>query len=96
MVLEVESETEVLGQWRMGLWMLFYLSLIIYWIQLVLRFYFAERKLQSPNNDPWVGEIPWRRKRQLTSVFLPEESHGQRGTWWDTVNGVSKELNMTE
>ena len=45
MVLEVESETEVLGQWRMGLWMLFYLSLIIYWIQLVLRFYFAERKL---------------------------------------------------
>ena len=28
--------------------------------------------------DPWVGTIPWRRKWQLTPVFLPGESHGQR------------------
>ena len=28
--------------------------------------------------DPWVGKIPWRRKWQSTSVFLPEEPHGQR------------------
>ena len=28
--------------------------------------------------DPWVGKIPWRRARQPTSLFLPEESHGQR------------------
>ena len=28
--------------------------------------------------DPWVGKIPWRRKRQPTSVFLPGEFHGQR------------------
>ena len=28
--------------------------------------------------SPWVGKIPWRRKRQLTPVFLPGESHGQR------------------
>ena len=28
--------------------------------------------------DPWVGKIPWRRKWQLTPVFLPGESHGQR------------------
>ena len=28
--------------------------------------------------DPWVGKIPWRRKRQPTPVFLPGESHGQR------------------
>ena len=28
--------------------------------------------------DPRVRKIPWRRKRQLTPVFLPEESHGQR------------------
>ena len=25
-----------------------------------------------------VGKLPWRRKRQLTPVFLPENSHGQR------------------
>ena len=26
--------------------------------------------------DPWVGKIPWRRKWQLTPVFLPGKSHG--------------------
>ena len=26
--------------------------------------------------DPWVGKITWRRKWQLTPVFLPGESHG--------------------
>ena len=28
--------------------------------------------------DPWVRKIPWRRAWQLTPVFLPAESHGQR------------------
>ena len=28
--------------------------------------------------DPWVKKIPWRRKWQLTPVFLPGEFHGQR------------------
>ena len=28
--------------------------------------------------DPWVGKIPWRRKRQLASLFLPVKLHGQR------------------
>ena len=28
--------------------------------------------------NPWVGRIPWRRRWQLTSVFLPEKSCGQR------------------
>ena len=27
---------------------------------------------------PWVGRIPRRRKWQLTPVFLPEKSYGQR------------------
>ena len=25
---------------------------------------------------PWVGKIPWRRKWQLTPIFLPGKSHG--------------------
>ena len=29
--------------------------------------------------DPWVGKIPWKRIWQPTPVFLPGESHGQRG-----------------
>ena len=28
--------------------------------------------------DPWFGKVPWRRKWQLTPVFLPGKSHGQR------------------
>ena len=28
--------------------------------------------------DSWVGKIPWRRAWQLTLVFLPGESQGQR------------------
>ena len=28
--------------------------------------------------DPWVGQIPWRRKWHPTPVFLPGEFHGQR------------------
>ena len=28
--------------------------------------------------DPWVRKISWRRKWQLTPVFLPGERHGQR------------------
>ena len=39
--------------------------------------------------DPWVGMIPWRRAWQLTPVFLPGESHGQRA-WWTIVHGVTQ------
>ena len=28
---------------------------------------------------PWVRKIPWRRKWQLTPVFFPIKSHGQKG-----------------
>ena len=28
--------------------------------------------------SPWVMKIPWRRKRQLTLIFLPGKSHEQR------------------
>ena len=28
--------------------------------------------------DPWIGKIAWRRKWQVTPVFLPRKSHGQR------------------
>ena len=31
-----------------------------------------------PGFDPWVGKIPWRRKRQPTPVLLPGKSHGRR------------------
>ena len=35
---------------------------------------------------PWVGKIPWRRKRQPTPVLLPMD----RGTWWTIVYEVTE------
>ena len=36
------------------------------------------RRLRGHEFDLWVRKIPWRRKWQLTPVFLPGKSHGQR------------------
>ena len=53
------------------------------------------RRLKKCGFDPWVGKIPWRRKQQPTSLFLPGESHRQR-----SLGGYSpcgrKEMGMTE
>ena len=43
----------------------------------------------------WVGKIPWRRERQPTPVFLPEERHGQRSLVGYSPWG-HKESGMTE
>ena len=32
----------------------------------------------EPEFNHWVGNIPWRRKRHLTPVFLPGKFHGQK------------------
>ena len=45
--------------------------------------------------DPWVGKISWRRKWQLTQVFL----HGESQRQWSLVDYSPqghKELDMTE
>ena len=38
----------------------------------------AVQELQETRVQSWVGKIPWMRAWQLTLVFLPGESHGQR------------------
>ena len=45
--------------------------------------------------DPWVGNIPWRRKWQPTPAFLPGKSQGQKGLVGYSPWG-RKELDMTE
>ena len=45
--------------------------------------------------EPWVKKIPWRRAWQLTPVFLPGESLGQRGLVGYSPWGC-KESDMTE
>ena len=47
---------------------------------------------------PWVRKIPWRRKWQLTPVFLPGKSHGQRSLagcspWGRTESDMTWQLN---
>ena len=53
------------------------------------------RRHRRQGFDPSVGKIPWRRKWQPTSVFLPGESHG-----WKSLAGYShwgyKESDMAE
>ena len=60
--------------------------------------YYQCRRRKKCRLDPWVGEIPWRRTRQPTPVFLPGESHGQRSLAgyghrvpksWTLLKGVS-------
>jgi len=40
----------------------------------------------------WIPglKIPWRKAWQPTPIFLPGESHGDRGAWWATVHGAAK------
>ena len=45
--------------------------------------------------NPWVGKIPWRRKRQPIPVFLPGKFHRQRSLVGYSPWG-HKELDMTE
>ena len=39
--------------------------------------------------DPWVGNIPWRRNWQPTPYSCLENPM-DGGAWWATVNGVAK------
>ena len=54
-----------------------------------------EAGLSASGLDPWVGENPWRTAWQLTPVFLPGESHGQRSLAGYSPQG-HKESDMTE
>ena len=54
---------------------------------------------------PWIGKVPWRRKRQPAPGFLPRESHGQRSlvdySPWackesDTTQGLALDLDRRQ
>ena len=49
----------------------------------------------GPSFNPWVGKISWRRKWQLTLVFMPGKSHEPRSLVGYSLWG-RKELDMTE
>ena len=45
---------------------------------------------KSHRFNPWLGNIPWKRKWQSTSVFLPGKSHGQRSRMGYSLWGCKK------
>ena len=42
-----------------------------------------------PGFDPWVGRMSWRMERPLLQYSCLDNSM-DRGSWWDTVHGVTK------
>ena len=58
------------------------------WTSLVAQMVKNQPATQRPRFNPWARKIPWRRKWQLTPVFLLGEFHGQR-ILGATVHGVA-------
>ena len=57
------------------------------------------RRCRRRRLDPWVRKNPWRRKWQLTPVFLPGESRGQRSLagyspWAHKESDLTERLSM--
>ena len=53
------------------------------------------KEMQETPFDPWVQKIPWSRKWQPTSEFMPRESYGQKNLVGYSPRG-HKELDTTE
>ena len=54
----------------------------------------AMQEIWVGKGNIWVGKIPWRRKWQLTPVFLPGKLM-DRGTWRAIAHRVAKEPDVT-
>ena len=48
-----------------------------------------------PGFDPWVGKIPWRRKRLTIPVFWPREFLGLCGPWGHKESAMTEPLSLT-
>ena len=45
--------------------------------------------------NPWVGKIPWKRKRLLTPVFWPGEFHGLSSPWGHKESHTTERLSLS-
>ena len=50
---------------------------------------------EKPGFDPWVGKIPWRRKRLPMPVFWPREFHGLYGPWGRKESDTTEWLSLS-
>ena len=53
---------------------------------MVTEFWFCRRQ----EFNPWVWNMPWRRKQQPTPVFWPGKSQGQRGLEGNSAGGLEE------
>ena len=81
--------------------MLCHICYIIYWAVLAGQWQriLLIKETQETRFDPWVGNIPWRRKLQSIPVFLPGKFHGQRNlvgysSWSCKESETSEKVNM--
>ena len=51
--------------------------------------------MQRPGFNPWVGKIPWRRKKLPTPVFWPAEFHGLCRSWYHKESDTTEQLSHT-
>ena len=45
--------------------------------------------------DPWVGKIPWGRKRFPTAVVWPGEFHGLYSPWSHKESGMTERISLS-
>ena len=50
------------------------------------------RRCKRLRFSPWIGKISWRKPRQLTPVFLPGESYGQRNLADDSTSTMNFQM----
>ena len=74
---------------------MYYMCVFNMWTSLVTQTVKNLPAVQEPGFNPWIGNIPWRRKWQSTPVFLPGEFYGQGSLAGYSLWGL-KELDMTE
>ena len=66
-----------MGQYSSLLLVILYRDWLPQWLSRQ-RICLQHKRYRRRGFNPWVRKIPWRRKWQPTSVFLPGKSHGQR------------------
>ena len=50
----------------------------------------------SPGFNPWVGKIPWRRKKLPTPVFWPREFHGLYSPWGCKESDTTEQFSLSD
>ena len=56
----------------------------------------ARLQCGRPGFDPWVGEIPWRRKRLPIPVFWPGEFHRLYSPWGCKESDTTEQLSLSK